>query len=133
MFHKIIFNILPGFFAQAFAGIDLWSRRMSVLVATHYATLHRPTTTPNTKRYMQRHGSLLNIFSLIVKIFVKYYCFFVGALLVSIFSLVCPLSVSHLTLPHSIGPPPPPTRNNLCENTEVCLIYLIKGESICKK
>ena len=34
------------FFIEAFAGIDLWSSGLSVMVATHFATLHRPTTTP---------------------------------------------------------------------------------------
>ena len=43
--------ILTDYFTGDFAGIDLGSIRLSVLVAIHFATLHKPTTTPNTKQY----------------------------------------------------------------------------------
>ena len=60
---KIIFVILWVFIAAACGGIDLGSFRLSILVATHYATLHRPATTPNTEQFMRKHRILLDIFA----------------------------------------------------------------------
>ena len=49
--------------------------------------------------------------------------------------ILCPAwlhSMSLHTLPHSITPPPPPSRKDLCKNTEVCLIYFSELAIICK-
>ena len=65
---KKSYDIFWVFFARPF---DLWSGWLLVLVAAHSATVHRPTTTPNTKQFMYKHRNLSNLFKLKGEVFVK--------------------------------------------------------------
>ena len=119
------------------AGIDLWSIGLSVLAATHFATLHRPTTTPITKQFMHKHRSLLNISYLRG----KYICEDIMAFRRDLAGFDPWSCVPSLRLASSFAtlhtPTTTPTRNNFSKQTlkysqnirhmEIAKIFLVEG------